>query len=118
MGYNVIQSHLKDGTPRKRVGLIVSGAPARGNFDIHFKLGLLHFLEKEGSKIYSNDGNELGMVTSGGPSPCFGKNIAMGYVKTGYHKTGTTLQIRVRDRMSSAEIVRMPFVPTKYYLNK
>lgn len=57
----------------------------------------------------------LGKVTSGGPSPSLQKNIAMGYVKSGYHKLSTELQVKVRNRMQKAQVVKMPFVPTRYY---
>jgi glycine cleavage system aminomethyltransferase T len=57
----------------------------------------------------------LGKVTSGGPSPSLQKNIAMGYVKSGYHKVSTELQVKVRNRMQKAQVVKMPFVPTRYY---
>ena len=59
--------------------------------------------------------NLLGNVTSGGPSPSLQKNIAMGYVKSGYHKPSTGLQVKVRNRTQKAQVVKMPFVPTKYY---
>ncbi|CAG8700019.1 18240_t:CDS:2, partial [Acaulospora morrowiae] len=83
---------------RRRIGLIVEGAPAREN-----------------AEIYDTDGELIGKVTSGGPSPSLRKNIAMGYVKTGYNKTGTPLKVKVRDRMQDAKVEKMPFVPARYY---
>ncbi|KAI0450880.1 glycine cleavage system T protein [Xylaria acuta] len=92
------------GVARRRVGLLIEGAPAR-----------------EGAEIVSNDddgGDEkkkIGVVTSGCPSPTLGKNIAMGYVKDGLHKAGTEVQVLVRGRPRKAVVTKMPFVPTKYY---
>lgn len=91
------------GVQRRRVGLIVEGAPAR-----------------EGAEIVSRaeDGKEavkLGSVTSGCPSPTLGKNIAMGYVKDGFHKAGTEVDVLVRGRPRKAIVAKMPFVPTKYW---
>lgn len=91
------------GPAQRRVGLIVEGAPAR-----------------EGSVIVGHDlGNgespEVGRITSGCPSPTLGKNIAMGYVQSGHHKAGTKLGVVVRGKRRGAEIVKMPFVPSKYW---
>jgi aminomethyltransferase len=90
------------GVERRRIGLIVEGAPAR-----------------EGAEIVSRaEGKEsvkLGVVTSGCPSPTLGKNIAMGYVKDGFHKAGTEVDVLVRGRARKAVITKMPFVPTKYW---
>ncbi|KAI1124947.1 glycine cleavage system T protein [Nemania abortiva] len=88
------------GVSRRRVGLVVEGAPAR-----------------EGAEIVSADGNsdKIGVVTSGCPSPTLGKNIAMGYVKDGLHKAGTEVQVLVRGRPRKAVVTKMPFVPAKYW---
>ncbi|KAK3903458.1 hypothetical protein C8A05DRAFT_43299 [Staphylotrichum tortipilum] len=87
------------GITRRRVGLIVEGAPAR-----------------EGAEIVARDGGEkLGTVTSGCPSPSLGKNVAMGYVRDGFHKVGTEVDVLVRGRPRKAVVVKMPFVPTKYW---
>ncbi|KAL9595140.1 MAG: hypothetical protein Q9219_006628 [cf. Caloplaca sp. 3 TL-2023] len=84
---------------RRRVGFIVEGAPAR-----------------EGAKIVSADGDEeIGQITSGCPSPTLGKNIAMGYVKGGWHKADTEVGIMVRGKRRKAIITKMPFVPSKYW---
>ena len=65
--------------------------------------------------ILVEDGEEIGHITSGGFSPCLKKNIAMGYVKKGYQKSGTELKVEVRKRVSDAVVTKMPFVPAKYY---
>jgi aminomethyltransferase len=99
----VAKSKGGSGVERRRVGLIVEGAPAR-----------------EGAEIVSRaeEGKEsvkLGAVTSGCPSPSLGKNIAMGYVKDGFHKAGTEVDVLVRGRPRKAVVAKMPFVPTKYW---
>lgn len=86
------------GVERRRVGFVVEGAPAR-----------------EGAEILSKKGEKIGKITSGCPSPTLGKNIAMGYVKDGFHKSGTELDIVVRGRNRKATVTKMPFVPTKYW---
>ena len=86
------------GVKRRRVGLIVEGSPAR-----------------EGAEIVGEDGEVLGKVTSGCPSPSLGKNIAMGYVKNGMHKAGTEVGVLVRGKRRKATVAKMPFVPSRYW---
>jgi aminomethyltransferase len=42
-------------------------------------------------------------------------NIAMGYIKDGYHQAGTEVDVVVRGKRRKATITKMPFVPTKYW---
>lgn len=86
------------GVERRRVGLIVEGAPAR-----------------EGAEIVDEKGEKIGNITSGCPSPTLRKNIAMGYIKDGYHKSGTNVEVVVRGKKRKAQVSKMPFVPSKYW---
>ncbi|KAM3548887.1 hypothetical protein MY1884_008986 [Beauveria asiatica] len=85
------------GVQKRRVGLVVEGAPAR-----------------EGATI-EQDGETIGTITSGVPSPTLGKNIAMGYVRDGLHKAGTEVDVVVRGRKRKGVITKMPFIPTRYW---
>jgi len=104
LGSEVILRQLKpvkdggSGVGRRRVGFIVDGAPAR-----------------ESAEIVDAEGNVIGKVTSGCPSPTLGKNIAMGYVKSGHHKAGTEVGIVVRGKRRTAKVTKMPFVASKYW---
>uniref|UniRef100_G1T555 Aminomethyltransferase n=1 Tax=Oryctolagus cuniculus TaxID=9986 RepID=G1T555_RABIT len=60
----------------------------------------------------------LGTVTSGCPSPCLKKNVAMGYVPLEYSRPGTPLLVEVRRKQQMAVVSKMPFVPTNYYTLK
>lgn len=86
------------GVSRRRIGMIVQGAPAR-----------------EGAQILGQDNQPIGKVTSGCPSPTLDQNIAMGYVGRGYTKIGTKLQVLVRGKQREAEVVKMPFVASRYW---
>ncbi len=98
-GAERIQSELKDGPGRVRVGLKLEGrAPAR-----------------EGAEIQTADGTPVGTVTSGGFAPTVGAPIAMGYVAADHGATGTRLNLIVRGKELPAEVVDMPFVPNRYY---
>ena len=86
------------GVERRRIGLVIEGAPAR-----------------EGAEVVDSEGKVVGKVTSGCPSPTLKKNIAMAYVKDGLHKAGTELQVLVRGKPRKAVVAKMPFVPSKYF---
>jgi aminomethyltransferase len=105
LGADTILAQLKTkkdggaGVTRRRVGFTINDkAPAR-----------------EGSKIVDESGNEIGVITSGSPSPSLGKNIAMGYIKNGLHKSGTEVGVVVRNKTRKAVVTKMPFVPSKYF---
>lgn len=98
-GAERILKELADGPSRVRIGLNVKeGAPAR-----------------EGAEIADADGNVIGVITSGGPSPTLGHNIAMGYVPPAFAALGTDLKVIVRGKPAAAEVVATPFVATRYY---
>ncbi|WP_313574867.1 glycine cleavage system aminomethyltransferase GcvT [Brevundimonas sp.] len=98
-GADVILKQLADGPARVRIGLHVKeGAPAR-----------------EGAEIADADGAVIGKITSGGPSPTLGHNIAMGYVPPAFAELGTVLKVLVRGRPAAAEVIATPFVATRYY---
>lgn len=89
----------RDGTlSRKRVGMLVEGAPAR-----------------EGAEILDAAGTSIGVVTSGGFAPSIGKAIALGFVPPDHATIGAKLQVSVRGRAQAAEVVPTPFVPHRYF---
>ncbi|NXL67113.1 GCST protein, partial [Chordeiles acutipennis] len=98
-GAAIIMAQVKEKPKRKRVGL-TSGAGAAG--------------PRSPPCVPVSPGT----VTSGCPSPCLGKNIAMGYVETAHSRAGTTLAVEVRKKQHPALVTKMPFVPTQYYMAK
>ena len=100
-GAAVIEAQLRDGPPRRRVGLIGSGrVPVR-----------------EGALVI-DDGDEAGAargaVTSGTLSPMLGQPIAMAYL-TGDPPVGTALQAQVRGAGQPMRVAPLPFVPHRYF---
>lgn len=55
------------------------------------------------------NGQRVGRVTSGSPAPFLKKNIGMGYLPVEFTNVGQEIQIDVRGRMVSAQIVPLPF---------
>ncbi|WOL17783.1 aminomethyltransferase, mitochondrial-like [Canna indica] len=98
LGAEVILKQLAEGPPVRRVGFFSTGPPPRSH-----------------GEILSSSGEKIGEVTSGGFSPCLKKNIAMGYVKSGFHKSGTEVKFLIRGKSNDGVVTKMPFVPTKYY---
>ena len=65
----------------------------------------------EGAAVFAPNSDEpIGNITSGIPSPTLSKNIAMGYIKSGYHKKGTEVMVEVRKKMRKATVTPMPYV--------
>ncbi|WOL12219.1 hypothetical protein Cni_G20985 [Canna indica] len=98
LGAEVILKQLQEGPAVRLVGFFSTGPPARSH-----------------SEILSSSNEKIGEVTSGGFSPCLKKNIAMGYVKSGFHKPGTEVKIVIRGKSYDGVVAKKPFVPTKYY---
>lgn len=93
-----ILDEISNGAGRRRVGLSIDG---RG-------------IPREGSKIRSRDGEEIGTVTSGGFGPTVDAPVAMGYVRTGFEEAGTDVTLELRGRGVQARVTEMPFVPHRY----
>lgn len=66
-------------------------------------------IPRHGYEILS-DGRKVGKVTSGTLSPVLKQGIAMGYVPLEMAKAGNTVQIKIRESVVDADIVRPPFV--------
>jgi aminomethyltransferase len=97
-GAKRILKELQDGPSRKRVGIRPSGrAPVR-----------------DGAKILSPDGSEIGVVTSGGFGPTVNAPVAMGYVEAKYSSPGTEVLTSGRRDNEPATITALPFVPHRY----
>ena len=55
------------------------------------------------------DGNPVGEVTSGQPSPTLGYPIAMAYVDVEFTQAGTALDIDLRGKAEPFVVVDLPF---------
>lgn len=94
IGRDALQQIKADGWERKLVGFEMTG---RG-------------IGRHGYPILDAAGTqEIGVVTSGAPSPTLGKNIGLGYVPKTHADVGTALQIRIRSKLVEAQVVRLPF---------
>lgn len=98
-GAAIILAQLRDGAPRKRVGIKPEGrAPAR-----------------EHTLIQDHSGGDIGEITSGGFGPTVSGPIAMGYVKAEFATPGTPLNLMVRGTARPAQVTALPFLPARYF---
>lgn len=93
VGREVLLKVKEEGVQRRLVAFVLDGP----GFPRH------------GYKVFK-DGEELGEVTSGTVSPILEKGIGLGYVKKGFTKVGTTIEIEVRKKLVPATIIKPPFV--------
>ncbi|HEX7962249.1 MAG TPA: glycine cleavage T C-terminal barrel domain-containing protein, partial [Terriglobales bacterium] len=64
---------------------------------------------RDGYKIFSDDGEEIGYVTIGSHAPFLKKNIALAYVPPQYAQIGTKVKVEIRGQRVGAELVPTPF---------
>lgn len=59
--------------------------------------------------IVDDNGNTIGIVTSGTMSPSLGKGIGLGYVPTIFATPGSKINIQVRKKTIPATVIKLPF---------
>jgi aminomethyltransferase len=98
MGFDKIDSQIKLGTKRLRVGI----APED------------RIIAREKTKIYNTDNEIIGQITSGTFGPSVQKPITLGYVQTKYSDLDTKVLLEVRGKKYSAKICKLPFYKKSY----
>lgn len=87
----------EDGTERKLVGFTVDDRR----------------VPRHDYEIVDNEGNLIGIVTSGTMSPSLEVPIGMGYVPKKFAKKGTKIGIKIRSKILEATVTRLPFYKVK-----
>lgn len=64
---------------------------------------------RAGSKLVDSEGNEIGEVTSGIPSPTLGFPIAMALVNREFSELGSTVDVDIRGKRAPFDVVALPF---------
>lgn len=65
-----------------------------------------------------DDNKKIGWVTSGTFSPSLNESIGLGYVNKDKKETGSVINIKVRDKLLKAEVVKTPFVKGSVKINR
>jgi aminomethyltransferase len=60
-------------------------------------------------RCLNDQGEPIGVVTSGSPSPTLGKNIALAYLPQSMSALGTTVYVEIRTQKAKAQVVATPF---------
>ncbi len=97
-GYKKIKSDMNGQLSRLRVGIKPEG----------------RVIAREGTKIFSEDNQEIGLVTSGTFGPSINSSIAMGYIKHDFSRIGNQILLKVRGKKHEAQISELPFYKKKY----
>ncbi len=96
-GKSVIMNQIINGTEKKLFGLKMLD---RG-------------IARHGYEVYYNN-EQVGVITSGGISPVRGDNIALAYIKNIPELgIGSQVEVKIREKLYKAEIVKRPFVEKK-----
>ena len=92
IGRDALLKQKQEGVKRRLIGFEMTGREiARDHYPV--------FVENR----------EVGQVTSGSPSITLKKNIGLAYLPADRASIGTSFQVRVRNKLSEARIVRTPF---------
>jgi aminomethyltransferase len=70
---------------------------------------------RQGEKIFSKEGEEIGIITSGGFSPIKEAPIAMGYINKQHAALDTAVIFKPRGKEMEAVITSLPFVKQNYF---
>jgi aminomethyltransferase len=92
IGKTALMARKTSGISRKLVGLEMTG---RG-------------IARHGYKVFK-DGKEVGIVTSGTFSPTLNKAVGMAFIDTDCSALDTPIEVAIRDTMTAAKIVKLPF---------
>lgn len=90
---DALAAQRKVGINRKLVGIEVTG---RG-------------IPRNGYKVFSEGGEEIGFVTSGTQSPTLKKNIGLALISVEHAEVGTPLKVEIRNKQIEAIVVKAPF---------
>jgi len=78
------------------------------------KLVGVELLEKgilrHGDKLFNNDNEEIGFVTSGTKSPSLEKSIALVMVDKKYSKRKNEFLVQIRNKMKKVKVIKTPFL--------
>ena len=97
-GWDKIKNLLANGSEKIRVGIKPEGK----------------VIARENTKIFSTNGIEIGLVTSGTFGPSVNAPVAMGYVKSKFAEVGTPIQLEIRGRKYGGKVSNLPFYKKSY----
>jgi len=97
-GWDKIKDQLANGCEKIRVGIKPDGK----------------VIARENTKIFSTEGDEVGLITSGTFGPSVNAPVAMGYVKLKFAKIGTPILLEIRGKKYGGKVSELPFYKKNY----
>ena len=97
-GWEKIKNDLQNGVSKVRVGIRPSG----------------RIIAREGTKIFSSSGEEIGVITSGTFGPSVNSPVAMGYIKSKFSEINNKILLEVRGKKHDAVVSKLPFYKKSY----
>ena len=97
-GWENIKNDLLNGVSKKRVGIKPSG----------------RIIAREGTKIFSSSGEEIGVVTSGTFGPSVNAPVAMGYIQSKFANVDNKILLEVRGKKHEGVVSKLPFYKKSY----
>ena len=97
-GWKKIKDLMVNGSKKKRVGILPEG----------------RIIARENTKVFSNQGEEIGLITSGTFGPSVNASVAMGYINSKFSEIGTKIQLEVRGKKHGGKVSELPFFKKSY----
>jgi aminomethyltransferase len=97
-GWEKIKELIANGSDRKRVGILPEGK----------------IIARENTKVFSDQGEEIGLITSGTFGPSVNAPVAMGYLNSKFAVIGTKIQLEVRGKKYGGKVSELPFFKKSY----
>jgi aminomethyltransferase len=97
-GWEKIKDLMVNGSKKKRVGILPEG----------------RIIARENTKVFSDQGEEIGLITSGTFGPSVNASVAMGYINSKFSKIGTKIQLEVRGKKHGGKVSELPFFKKSY----
>src|SRR5919112_2973912 len=110
-GLGAVVALSKDGDFVGKAALAAKKEAGAGSTSGRRLVGLKGLGRRAGRAHYPvlKDGNVVGEITSGQPSPTLGYPIAMAYVDIEFTEVGTALEVDLRGKAEPFEVVDLPF---------
>ena len=97
-GWEKIKELMANGSNKKRVGILPEG----------------RIIARENTKVFSDHGEEIGLITSGTFGPSVNASVAMGYINSEFSDIGTKIQLEVRGKKHGGKVSELPFFKKSY----
>jgi aminomethyltransferase len=97
-GWEKIKELMISGSKKKRIGILPEG----------------RIIARENTKIFSDQGVKIGLITSGTFGPSVNASVAMGYIDSKFAEIGTKIQLEVRGKKHGGKVSELPFFKKSY----